>query len=160
MGNNDSFVFYGSWLEAIEGYREDFGDEYADELVKAIVYYGITGEIVSNKKSIIGYINGNVAPLIDKSKERYKKACENGQKGGRKKILEGKDDEIRQLRAAGFTAVQIGTKFGVSDKTVRRSDGWSIPELDKNGQNEQSPEDKCPDKCPDNCPDGQNLYYY
>lgn len=96
----ESFLFYGSWRETLEGFREDFGDEYAKEALWNLMTVATGGDIETSKKSILGFLNGTVIPLIDNSKGRYEGAVDNGKKGGRP----SKDidiDKVKELRAAG-----------------------------------------------------------
>lgn len=129
MGEFSNFVFYGNWMNTIEGHREDFGDEYADEMLINIIYYGTTGKILSNKKSIIGFIEGSVAPNINSAKSRYEKACAGGEKGGRQKLI-GKEENIQiaLLKLQGKSQKETAAILGVSDSTIKRSEGWKNPE--------------------------------
>ena len=126
MGDYSNFVFYGAWMNTIDGYREDFGDDYANEVLLNIISYGTSGKILSNKKSIIGFIEGSVAPNIDKAKDRYKKACDNGNKGGRPPALSEEDNIlIADMRInQKIKQVDIAKHFGVDVKTIRNSPGW------------------------------------
>ena len=129
MDEYNNFVFYGSWRTAIEGYREDFGDEYAKELLYNIMLYGTTGEIETEKKSIRNCVLGMAAPNIDAAQKRYEAAVNGGKKGGRKKKLNDEDDmNIAQLRSEGYTAAQLAEMFNVSEATIKRSEGWKNPQ--------------------------------
>ena len=125
MSNYNNFVFYGSWREVLEGFREDFGEEYAKETLWNLMLMATAGDIETDKKSIINFVRGACMPNIEAAQDRYEKAQLNGQKGGRPKLLSDLDDmTIATLRKEGYTAVQIGEKYGVSEKTVRRTNGW------------------------------------
>ena len=125
MSIYNNFVFYGSWREVLEGFREDFGDEYAKETLWNLMLMATAGDIETGKKSIINFVRGACMPNIEAAQDRYEKAQLNGQKGGRPKLLSDLDDmTIAALRKEGRTAIQIGEKYGVSEKTVRRTSGW------------------------------------
>lgn len=136
MGDYSNFVFYGNWMNTVEGYREDFGDEYADEVLLNIIYYGTTGKILSNKKSIVGFIEGSVAPNIDSAKNRYEKAQNGGARGGRQKLIGYEENvQIALLKLQGKTQKEIALIMEVSDSTIKRSEGWKDPDKFKTGQN-------------------------
>lgn len=140
MGDRKNFVWYESWWDTVMGYEEDFGEEYANELIRNIIYYGMTGEILSTKKSIIGYIQGSIAPNIDRAKERYEQAKEHGKMGGRTKILKDKDNQlIADLRNQGVTQQKIAEQLGVSISTIKRSEGWTHAAQFKMAQNSSEP---------------------
>lgn len=97
------------------------------------------GDIETDKKSIVNFIHGCCLPNIVAARDRYNKAVEGGKKGGRPKKLNEDDEQvIAQLKEEGKTSKEIGQLFGVSDKTIRRSGGWTKPkEMDKmSGQNQ------------------------
>ena len=133
MGNYkssyDNFVFYGSWRETLEGFAEDFGEEYAHEALWNLMLCATAGDIKTNKKSIIKWINGSCVNNINSAKGRYAKAVENGKKGGRP--TEVNSEQITELKAEGLTNTQIANELGCSTKTVQRA----LKEVDKTGQN-------------------------
>lgn len=133
MGNYksgyDNFVFYGSWRETLEGFAEDFGEEYAHEALWNLMLCATAGDIKTNKKSIIKWINSSCVNNINSAKDRYTKAVENGKKGGRP--TEINSEQITELKAEGLTNTQIANELGFSTKTVQRA----LKEVDKTGQN-------------------------
>ena len=133
MGNYkssyDNFVFYGSWRETLEGFAEDFGEEYAHEALWNLMLCATAGDIKTNKKSIIKWINGSCVNNINSAKDRYAKAVENGKKGGRP--TEVNSEQITELKAEGLTNTQIANELGCSTKTVQRA----LKDVDKTGQN-------------------------
>ena len=50
MSNYNNFVFYGSWREVLEGFREDFGDDYAKETLWNLMLMATAGDIETTKK--------------------------------------------------------------------------------------------------------------
>ena len=125
MSNYNNFVFYGSWRDTLEGFREDFGEEYAKEALWNLMTMATAGDIETDKKSIIGFVQGACMPNIEAAQDRYEKAVAAGQKGGRPKLLSVSDEKsVAAYRRQGYTAIQIGEILGVNEKTIRRSQGW------------------------------------
>ena len=123
MSKGDNFVFYASWLDALNGLDETNSREFANEFLRQIVIYGVTGEIETDNPMIVGFINAMCKDLLDKSKKRHKACIENGNRGGRPKQYD--DDEMRALYQQGMSVEDIATKMGCSIKTVQRA--LSIP---------------------------------
>lgn len=115
----NNFVFYGSWREALEGFKEDFGEDYAKETLWNLILLATTGEIETEKKSIIGFLNGTVLPNIKAAQDRYSKAIENGKNGGRTKI-ELPIEEIEDLISKGKTQKEVAALYNVSVDTIQR----------------------------------------
>lgn len=115
----DNFVFYGSWREALEGFKEDFGEDYAKETLWNLMLLATTGEIETEKKSIIGFLNGTVLPNIKAAQDRYSKAIEKGKNGGRTKI-ELPIEEIEDLISKGKTQKEVAALYNVSVDTIQR----------------------------------------
>ena len=105
MSKRDNFVFYASWLDALRGLDETNSREFANEFLRQIVIYGVTGEIETDNPMIIGFINAMCKDLLDKSKKRHKTCIENGNRGGRPKQYD--DDEMRTFYQQGMSA-EIG----------------------------------------------------
>ena len=125
MSNYNNFVFYGSWRDTLEGFKEDFGEAYAREALWNLMTMATAGDIETDKKSIIGFVQGACMPNVEAAQDRYERAQLNGQKGGRPKLLSTTDEQaIAAWRREGYTAVQIGEKLGVNEKTIRRTTGW------------------------------------
>ena len=146
--NYSNFVFYGSWRDTLEGFKEDFGEEYAREALWNLMLMATAGDIETDKKSIIGFVRGACMPNVEAAQDRYERAQLNGQKGGRPKVLSGVDEQtIAAWRREGYTAVQIGDMLGVNEKTVRRTNGWKeyltyglTDKTDKTDTKTQNPE--------------------
>ena len=73
----NSFVFYGSWWEAIKNLPRDV----QGDVLTAIVEYGLTGETTEQLKPIAKAMLAMAKVQIDINNQRF----ENGKKGGRKK---------------------------------------------------------------------------
>jgi hypothetical protein len=119
MSKRDNFVFYASWLDALRGLDETNSREFANEFLRQIVIYGVTGEIETDNPMIVGFINAMCKDLLDKSKKRHKACIENGNRGGRPKQYD--DDEMKTLYQQGMSAEDIAAKMGCSVKTVQRA---------------------------------------
>jgi hypothetical protein len=119
MSNRDNFVFYASWLDALSGLDETNSREFANEFLRQIVIYGVTGEIETDNPMIVGFINAMCKDLLDKSKKRHKACIENGNRGGRPKQYN--DEEIRALSQQGLSDEDIAKQLGCSVKTVQRA---------------------------------------
>ena len=115
----NNFVFYGSWREALEGFKEDFGEDYAKETLWNLMLLATTGEIETEKKSIIGFLNGTVLPNIKAAQDRYSKSIEKGKNGGRTKI-ELPIEEIEDLISKGKTQKEVAALYNVSVDTIQR----------------------------------------
>lgn len=125
MSSYNNFVFYGSWREVLEGYREDFGDEYAKETLWNLMLMATAGDVETDKKSIINFVRGACMPNIEAAQDRYEKAIKNGAKGGRPKAISENDNKtIASMRFEGKKQIEIARYFNVSCDTIRRSDGW------------------------------------
>lgn len=148
MSNFNNFIFYGSWRETLEGFREDFGEDYAREALWNLMLMATAGDIETDKKSIIGFVQGACMPNVEAAQDRYERAQKGGQNGGRPKLLSVLDEQtIATLRKEGRTAIQIGEILGVSEKTVRRTEGWkqyktycAADKTDKTEPKTQNPE--------------------
>lgn len=72
-----SFVFYGSWWEAIKNLPR----EIQGEVLTVIIEYGLTGETTESLKPITKALLALVKPQIDANNQKFN----NGTKGGRPK---------------------------------------------------------------------------
>lgn len=111
----DSFVFYGSWRELLNGFEE----ETAKEILWQVMLYGTDEKLTTQNKMIEGIILGAIAPNIRKAKDKYNKAVIDGKKGGRNKI-ELPIEEIMKLRDNGTTLGEIARLYECSVDTVTR----------------------------------------
>lgn len=119
MSKRDNFVFYASWLDALGGLDETNSREFANEFLRQIVIYGVTGEIETDNPMIVGFINAMCKDLLDKSKKRHRACIENGNRGGRPKQYN--EEEIRALSQQGLSDEDIAKQLGCSARTVQRA---------------------------------------
>lgn len=76
---SDSFVFYKSWLEIIEGnYANDIGKQR--ELIHNIILYGIKGE---QHDDVERMFLQQAFKQIDSAQEKHNRRVEAGRKGGK-----------------------------------------------------------------------------
>ena len=112
---NNSFVFYATNLEVIET-LEETDKELANDFMKAIIEYGIYGEYESTNP-IIKVLMVQAGFGIDKAKDRYATAVENGKKGGRPR-KEIDIEKALELESQGKTQAEIAEELGVSKNTI------------------------------------------
>lgn len=115
----DSFIFYRGWAETAKGFAEDFGEDFAKEMIWALVCYICFGEIVTEKKSIIKWIEGDCLRVIEAAKKRHDASIEAGKLGGRPSKI-NKDDALA-LKQDGKTVKEIAEILGCSRDTVERA---------------------------------------
>ena len=128
----DNFVFYGSWRETLEGMAEDFGEDYAKEALWNIMTAATAGDITTEKKFIISFINGAVMPNINKAKDRYAAAVENGKKGGRTPIKLD-EQEVMEKKKELKTWKAVADYFKVTEQCLRnKRKEWEKQKNQKN----------------------------
>lgn len=133
--NYENFVFYGSWRETLEGFKEDFGEEYAREALWNLMLLATAGDIETQKKSILGFLHGAVMPNVNAAKDRYAAAVENGKKGGRPKV-ELDETEVMQKKQELKTWKAVAAYYGVSDQTLKnKRNEWEQAKNVKNPKN-------------------------
>ena len=115
----DSFIFYRGWAETAKGFAEDFGEDFAKEMIWALVCYICFGEIVTEKKSIIKWIEGDCLRVIEAAKKRHDASIEAGKLGGRPSKIN--KDDVLALKQDGKTIKEISEILGCSRDTVERA---------------------------------------
>lgn len=116
---NENFVFYGSWRDAIDGLEKTMGRDFANEFARQIINYGTSGEVTTDDPMISGFINGMCKNLIEKSKNRYGASVKNGKQGGRPQKYD--PAAIRAMSEEGMSHQEIAIQLGCSVKTVQRT---------------------------------------
>lgn len=119
LQNYDSFIFYRGWAETAKGFAEDFGEDFAKEMIWALICYVCFGEVVTEKKSIIKWIEGDCLRVIEAAKKRHDASIEAGKFGGRPSKI-NKDDVI-SLKQDGKAIKEIAEALGCSRDTVERA---------------------------------------
>lgn len=115
----DSFIFYRGWAETAKGFAEDFSEDFAKEMIWALVCYICFGEIVTEKKSIIKWIEGDCLRVIEAAKKRHDASIEAGKLGGRPSKIN--KDDVLALKQDGKTVKEIAEILGCSRDTVERA---------------------------------------
>lgn len=118
LQNYDSFIFYKGWAETAKGFAEDFGEDFAKEMIWALIYYVCFGEIVTEKKSIIKWIEGDCLRVIQAAKKRHDASIETGKLGGRPPKIN--KDEVLALRQDGKTVKEIAEVLGCSRDGIEK----------------------------------------
>lgn len=119
LQNYDSFIFYRGWAETAKGFAEDFGEDFAKEMIWALVCYVCFGEVATEKKSIIKWIEGDCLRVIQAAKKRHDASIEAGKLGGRPAKID--KDDVLALKQDGKTVKEITEILGCSRDTVERA---------------------------------------
>ena len=69
MPNYENFVFYGSWIETLDGLSKKCGDDFAKDVAWQIIQFGTTKEMSTDDPVIIGIVNGMCRDLISSAKD-------------------------------------------------------------------------------------------
>lgn len=128
----NNMVFYESWLETVDAFEKMMGIDFAKEMVYALVYLAIRGEIKTENELILGWIKGSCLPNIRSAQERYQKAVEAGKRGGRPKELDY--ETINLLKEEGLTIKDIASEMGLTEESVR----CALKRYNKMGQKGQN----------------------
>ena len=75
----NSFVFYKSWVDALN----ELPDEYLIEGYKAVTYYGVNGKLPKQISAVVKSLLTTISFEMDRCFKRYNASVENGKKGGR-----------------------------------------------------------------------------
>ena len=114
----DSFIFYRGWAETAKGFAEDFGEDFAKEMIWALVCYICFGEIITEKKSIIKWIEGDCLRVIEAAKKRHDASIEAGKLGGRPSKIN--KDDVLALKQNGKTVKEIAEILGCSRDGIEK----------------------------------------
>ena len=113
---NNSFVFYKSFLEMVEQ-AEMTSPDLAYKLAKSIMEYGIRGSY-DESDQMLNLLMLQVRDGIDRAQERYQKSREDGKLGGRPR--EYTDDSIASLVQQGYSASEVAEQLNCSLRTAQR----------------------------------------
>lgn len=114
-----SFVFFSSWERYLKTLELDRDIEYVNAVARAIIQYGLRGEIESDDKTILSRVEAVCADLMQSSTARYNAALRGGGRGGRP--TEYDPGTIKELRSRGMTHQQIADELGCGIRTVQRA---------------------------------------
>ena len=78
----ENFIFYKNWFDSIKALNNR---ELENEVLRAIVEYGVDGEVSDNSNGIVNMTFGLIKPQIDNAKNNYLAKIEGGKTAGRKR---------------------------------------------------------------------------
>ena len=119
MPEKKSFVFFSSWERYLKTLELDKDIDYVNAVARAIIQYGITGEIESTDPTVLSRVEAVCADLMQSSTERYNAALRGGTTGGRPRSHDPK--VIRQMYKDGIPIQNIADTLGCSKRTVQRA---------------------------------------
>lgn len=115
----NTFIFYGDWIDSIEG----LDVEQQDKILAEIVRYGSRRELKYTDDPYVSSMVNLLKGRIDAVRNSYEEKCEMSKKGsGRKKQYN--DETIYNLAREGKTAEEIANELGCSKSTIDKSEGW------------------------------------
>lgn len=114
-----SFVFFSSWERYLKTLELDRDTNYVNAVARAIIQYGLRGEVESEDPTILSRVEAVCADLMQSSTARYNAAINGGGKGGRP--IEHDPELIKELYARGMTYRQIADELGCGVRTVQRA---------------------------------------
>ena len=119
MEPKKSFVFFSSWERYLKTLELDKDMNYVNAVARAIIQYGIAGEIESDDPTILSRVEAVCADLMQSSSERYNAALKGGTTGGRPR--EHDHEAMRQMYKDGIPIQTIADTLGCSKRTVQRA---------------------------------------
>ena len=113
-----SFVFFSSWERYLKTLELDKDINYVNAVARAIIQYGITGEVESTDPTILSRVEAVCADLMQSSTARYNAAVKGGATGGRPRTHD--HESIQQMYKDGVPIQVIADTLGCSTRTVKR----------------------------------------
>ena len=114
-----SFVFFSSWERYLKTLELDKDINYVNAVARAIIQYGISGEIECTDPTILSRVEAVCADLMQSSNARYNAAVNGGTQGGRPRTHD--HDAIKQMHKDGVPIQIIADTLGCSTRTVKRA---------------------------------------
>lgn len=114
-----SFVFFSSWERYLKTLELDKDINYVNAVARAIIQYGISGEIESADPTILSRVEAVCADLMQSSNARYNAAVYGGTAGGRPRTYD--QEAIKQMYKDGASIQIIADTLGCSKRTVQRA---------------------------------------
>ena len=114
-----SFVFFSSWERYLKTLELDKDINYVNAVARAIIQYGISGEIESDDPTVLSRVEAVCADLMQSSTARYNAAVNGGTTGGRPRSHD--PEAIRQMYRDGIPINIIADTLGCSKRTVQRA---------------------------------------
>ena len=119
MEPKKSFVFFSSWERYLKTLELDKDINYVNAVARAIIQYGISGEIESDDPTILSRVEAVCADLMQSSSARYNAAVKGGTIGGRPPSYD--KEAIQQMHKDGVPVQVIADTLGCSKRTVQRA---------------------------------------
>lgn len=119
MEEKRSFVFFSSWERYLKTLELDRDTNYVNAVARAIIQYGLRGEIENDDPDILSRVEAVCSDLMQSSAIRYNAAVRGGVMGGRPPAYD--PEIIKELRDKGLTYRQIADELGCSVRTVQRA---------------------------------------
>lgn len=114
-----SFVFFSSWERYLKTLELDRDLDYVNAVARAIIQYGLSGEIENDDPTVLSRVEAVCADLMQSNAARYNAATQGGAQGGRPRAYD--HDTIKALRDHGLTHQQIADELGCGIRTVQRA---------------------------------------
>lgn len=115
----ENFIFYKNWFDSIQSLNNR---ELENEVLRAIVEYGVNGELSDTSNGVVNMTFGLIKPQIDNAKNNYLMKVEGGKNAGRKRTYS--DEEVQHMIDAGMRAEEIANSLGVSRDTIYKTKPW------------------------------------
>ena len=115
----ENFIFYKNWFDSIQSLNNR---ELENEVLRAIVEYGVNGELSDTSNGVVNMTFGLIKPQIDNAKNNYLMKVEGGKNAGRKRTYS--DEEVQHMIDAGMRADEIANSLGVSRDTIYKTKPW------------------------------------
>lgn len=118
MEPKKSFVFFSSWERYLKTLELDKDINYVNAVARAIIQYGISGEIESDDSTILSRVEAVCADLMQSSTARYNAAVKGGTTGGRPQEYDR--EAMKQMYKDGVPIQVIADTLGCNKRTVQR----------------------------------------
>lgn len=87
------------------------------EAYRGIIEYGLYGTEPHSDNPIVNTVYAQAIPCLNKARERYQKAVENGRKGGRPAKINR--ESVRALKENGRNIKEIAAEMGTTENTIK-----------------------------------------
>lgn len=130
MNNTESFVLYESVYKQFEILKKRKPDAAAD-FIEAIMEYGLYGVVPDEESEVWLYGFEQSTTSIQRAKDRYAAAVENGSKGGRPSKNLNKED-VLQKKEELRTWKAVAKFYGIDEDTLRKiRKSWETEKAEK-----------------------------
>ena len=119
MEPKKSFVFFSSWERYLKTLELDKDINYVNAVARAIIQYGIAGEVESADPTILSRVEAVCSDLMESSNARYNAALKGGTQGGSPRKYD--HEAIQQMYKDGVPVQTIADTLGCSKRTVQRA---------------------------------------